>query len=38
MPDKTHDLSAARIWGILRALKRAGIIVLAGARGPSIAS
>ncbi|WP_285780871.1 transposase family protein, partial [Microtetraspora sp. NBRC 13810] len=26
---KTHDLSAARIWGILRALEHAGIVVLA---------
>ncbi|GAA2208995.1 hypothetical protein GCM10009850_044530 [Nonomuraea monospora] len=39
LPGKTHDLSAARIWGILRALERAGIITLAdkayqGAEGP----
>jgi hypothetical protein len=38
-PGKTHDLSAARIWGILRALEQAGIITLAdkayqGAEGP----
>ncbi|MFI6297621.1 transposase family protein [Nonomuraea sp. NPDC050790] len=41
LPGKTHDLSAARIWGILRELERAGIIVLAdkgyqGAGGPVI--
>lgn len=41
LPGKTHDLSAARIWGILRALERAGIIVLAdkgcqGAEDPVI--
>ncbi|MFE3455217.1 transposase family protein [Nonomuraea sp. NPDC059194] len=41
LPGKTHDLSAARIWGILRKLERAGIIVLAdkgyqGAEGPVI--
>ncbi len=29
LPGKTHDLSAARIWGILRALERAGILILA---------
>ncbi|GGT47954.1 transposase family protein [Nonomuraea spiralis] len=29
LPGKAHDLSAARIWGILRALERAGIITLA---------
>ncbi|MEV0614782.1 transposase family protein [Nonomuraea sp. NPDC050404] len=39
LPGKTHDLSAARIWGILRALQQAGIITLAdkayqGAEGP----
>ncbi|TXK34773.1 transposase family protein [Nonomuraea sp. C10] len=39
LPGKAHDLSAARIWGILRALERAGIITLAdkayqGAEGP----
>ncbi len=39
LPGKTHDLSAARIWGILRALDRAGITTLAdkacqGAEGP----
>ncbi|MGV9379650.1 hypothetical protein ACWDRB_27765 [Nonomuraea sp. NPDC003707] len=28
-PGKAHDLSAARIWGILRALDQAGIITLA---------
>jgi hypothetical protein len=26
LPGKTHDLSAARIWGILRELEKAGII------------
>lgn len=41
LPGKTHDLSAARIWGILRELERAGIVVLAdkgyqGAGGPVI--
>lgn len=41
LPGKTHDLSAARIWGILRALERAGIVTLAdkgyqGAEGPLI--
>ncbi|RVX44437.1 DDE superfamily endonuclease [Nonomuraea polychroma] len=29
LPGKTHELSAARIWGILRALEKAGIITLA---------
>ncbi|GAA4236963.1 hypothetical protein FHR32_006146 [Streptosporangium album] len=41
LPGKMHDLSAARIWGILRALEKAGIIILAdkayqGAEGPLI--
>ncbi|MER6505975.1 transposase family protein [Nonomuraea sp. NPDC001636] len=41
LPGKAHDLSAARIWGILRELERAGIVVLAdkgyqGAGGPVI--
>ncbi|GGP16660.1 transposase family protein [Nonomuraea glycinis] len=39
LPGKAHDLSAARIWGRLRALEQAGIITLAdkayqGAEGP----
>jgi hypothetical protein len=39
LPGKAHDLSAARIWGILRELEQAGIITLAdkayqGAEGP----
>ena len=29
LPGATHDLSAARIWGILRELAAAGLIVLA---------
>jgi hypothetical protein len=29
LPGKAHDLTAARIWGILRALDQAGIITLA---------
>jgi hypothetical protein len=29
LPGKTHDLTAARIWGILRALEKAGILTLA---------
>ncbi|WP_214107830.1 transposase family protein [Acrocarpospora catenulata] len=29
LPGSTHDLTAARIWGILRALDKAGIITLA---------
>jgi hypothetical protein len=29
LPGKTHDLTAARIWGILRELDRAGVITLA---------
>ncbi|GLZ09758.1 IS5 family transposase [Actinomadura sp. NBRC 104412] len=29
LPGATHDLTAARIWGILRALEAAGLIVLA---------
>ncbi|RVX41893.1 DDE superfamily endonuclease [Nonomuraea polychroma] len=29
LPGKTHDLSAARIWAVLRALEQAGIITLA---------
>ncbi|SDJ26904.1 hypothetical protein SAMN05421874_101259 [Nonomuraea maritima] len=27
LPGKAHDLSAARIWGILRALERAGKVL-----------
>ncbi|RSN15702.1 IS5/IS1182 family transposase [Nonomuraea sp. WAC 01424] len=39
LPGSTHDLTAARIWGILRALEQAGILTLAdkgyqGAEGP----
>jgi DDE superfamily endonuclease/Helix-turn-helix of DDE superfamily endonuclease len=39
LPGKSHDLTAARIWGILRELERAGIVTLAdkayqGAEGP----
>ena len=30
LPGATHDLTAARIWGILRELAAAGLIVLAG--------
>jgi hypothetical protein len=29
MPGKIHDLTAARVWGILRELEKAGILVLA---------
>ncbi|MEU4857874.1 MULTISPECIES: transposase family protein [Actinomycetes] len=29
MPGRTHDLTAARVWGILRELEAAGIITLA---------
>jgi hypothetical protein len=29
VPGKIHDLSAARVWGILRELEKAGILVLA---------
>ncbi len=29
LPGSTHDLTAARLWGILRALAKAGLIVLA---------
>jgi hypothetical protein len=29
LPGSTHDLTAARIWGILRALEEAGILTLA---------
>ncbi len=41
LPGKTHDLTAARLWGILRALERAGILTLAdkgyqGAEGPIV--
>jgi hypothetical protein len=41
LPGKAHDLTAARIWGILRELERAGIVTLAdkayqGAEGPVI--
>ncbi|MDX3111763.1 transposase family protein, partial [Nonomuraea angiospora] len=41
LPGKTHDLSAARIWGILRELEKAGIVALAdkayqGAEGPVV--
>ncbi|MGW0071717.1 transposase family protein [Streptosporangium sandarakinum] len=41
LPGKTHDLSAARIWGVLRELERAGVVTLAdkayqGAESPVI--
>ncbi|MFC4059656.1 transposase family protein [Planomonospora corallina] len=41
LPGKTHDLTAARIWDILRALERARIVTLAdkgyqGAEGPVV--
>jgi hypothetical protein len=41
LPGKAHDLSAARLWGILRALEQAGIVTLAdkayqGAEGPLV--
>ncbi len=41
LPGKSHDLTAARIWGILRALERASIRTLAdkgyqGAEGPVV--
>ncbi len=29
LPGKVHDLTAARVWGILRALEKAGILTLA---------
>jgi hypothetical protein len=29
MPGRTHDLTAARLWGILRELEKAGILTLA---------
>jgi hypothetical protein len=29
LPGKAHDRSAARVWGILRALETAGIVTLA---------
>ncbi|GAA1837527.1 transposase family protein [Actinomadura chokoriensis] len=29
MPGKIHDLTAARVWGVLRELERAGILTLA---------
>ncbi|WP_026416391.1 IS5/IS1182 family transposase [Actinomadura oligospora] len=29
LPGRTHDLTAARVWGVLRALERAGIVTLA---------
>ncbi len=29
MPGSTHDLTAARVWSILRELERAGILTLA---------
>ncbi|GAA0954757.1 transposase family protein [Actinocorallia libanotica] len=29
MPGKTHDLTAARVWGILRELEKTGLLVLA---------
>jgi hypothetical protein len=29
LPGSTHDLTAARIWGVLRELERAGILTLA---------
>jgi hypothetical protein len=41
MPGSIHDITCARIWGILRALQQAGLLVLAdkgyqGAEGPVI--
>ncbi|GAA0843106.1 hypothetical protein GCM10009525_58370 [Streptosporangium amethystogenes subsp. fukuiense] len=41
LPGKAHDLSAVRIWGVLRELERASIVTLAdkayqGAEGPVI--
>ncbi|MGW0064147.1 transposase family protein [Streptosporangium sandarakinum] len=41
LPGKAHDLSAARIWGVLRGLERAGVVTLAdkayqGAESPVI--
>jgi len=41
LPGKSHDLTAARIWAILRELERAGIVTLAdkayqGAEGPIV--
>ncbi|TDC71688.1 IS5/IS1182 family transposase [Actinomadura sp. GC306] len=41
MPGKIHDLTAARVWGILRALDKAGILTLAdkayqGAEAPVV--
>jgi DDE superfamily endonuclease/Helix-turn-helix of DDE superfamily endonuclease len=41
MPGKIHDLNAARIWGILRELEKAGILTLAdkgyqGAEAPVV--
>ncbi|MFI9593763.1 transposase family protein [Nonomuraea sp. NPDC052265] len=40
LPGKTHDVSAARIWGIVRALEQAGLITLADNAypGPKVAS
>jgi hypothetical protein len=29
MPGSTHDLTAARVWGILRELEKTGILTLA---------
>jgi hypothetical protein len=29
LPGSTHDLTAARVWGILRELEKAGILTLA---------
>jgi hypothetical protein len=36
LPGKAHDLSAARIWGILRALEQAGIITPRPGRFPGL--
>ncbi|MFI6504409.1 transposase family protein [Nonomuraea typhae] len=41
LPGKSHDLTAARVWGILKALERAGILTLTdkgyqGAEGPLV--
>jgi hypothetical protein len=43
VPGRTHDLTAARVWGILRELDNAGIITLAdkgyqGAEAPIVFS
>ncbi|MBB5082332.1 hypothetical protein HNR40_007827 [Nonomuraea endophytica] len=35
LPGKTHDLTAARVWGILREREKTGILTTRAPRPPS---